>query len=133
MKTLFFSVLLCTSYFLQAQLTVTTNLREDGQWDESAMKWDILSTDDGITIMNFNKELTSFRHITNSISSVYTILEWDYDDNEVLYEMNVKSDAGNEYELIIDGINEYVIFFYYDNAGNYRMVRHTIKETWYDE
>lgn len=133
MKTLFFSVLLCTSYFLQAQLTVTTNLREDGQWDESAMKWDIESTEEGITIFNFNDELTSFRHITNSISSVYTILEWDYDDEEVLYEMTVKSDAGNEYDFLIDGVNEYVIFFYYDTAGNYRMVRHTIKETWFDE
>lgn len=133
MKTLFFSMLLCASYFIQAQLTVTTNFREDGRWDEKAVKWDIDSTEEGITILNFNNELTSFRHITGSISSTYTILNYDYDDKEILYEMNVRSDVGNEYEMLIDGLNEYVIFFYYDNAGNYRMVRHTIKESWFDE
>lgn len=133
MKSAIFTLLITTSCFLNAQLTITTDYREDGKWNEAATKWDILSTEEGITILNFNTELTSFRHITGSISSTYTILDWDYDDKEVLYEMDVKSDVGNEYELLIDGINEYVIFFYYDNSGNYRMVRHTIKETWFDE
>ncbi len=133
MKTLLLSFLLVASYFVNAQLTVTTNFREDGIWDNTAEKWDIISTEEGTTIMNFNTELTSFRHITGSISSTYTILDWDYDENEILYEMTVKSDVGNEYDFLIDGINEYVIFFYYDDAGKYRMVRHTIKETWYDE
>lgn len=133
MKTFLFTLLASASLFLNAQLTVTTDLREDGKWNDAAFKWDILSTDKGITVFNFNKDLTSFRHITGSISSNYQILDWDYDDDEILYEMNVRSDAGNEYELLIDGINEYVIFFYYDSSGNYRMVRHTIKDTWYDE
>ena len=133
MKTIIFSFLVLATCFVSAQLTVTTNFREDGIWDNAAEKWDIISTEEGTTIMNFNTELTSFRHITGSISSTYTILDWDYDENEILYEMTVKSDVGNEYDFLIDGINEYVIFFYYDDAGKYRMVRHTIKETWYDE
>lgn len=133
MKTFFFTLLFTAAYFVNAQLTVTTSYREDGKWDGASMKWDILSTEAGTTILNFNKDLTSFRHITGSISSNYQILDWDYNDDEVLYEMSVRSDAGNEYDLLIDGINAYVIFFYYDTAGNYRMVRHTIKDTWYDE
>lgn len=133
MKTIILASLLIVSFAVHAQLTVTTNYREDGKWDEKAMKWDILSTEEGITILNFNNELTSFRHVTGSVSSTYSIIDWDYDDKEVLYEMDVKSDVGNEYELLIDGINEYVIFFYYDSSGSYRMIRHTIKETWFDE
>lgn len=133
MKTILFTFLLVATGLLNAQLTVTTNFREDGIWDEQSGKWDITSTEEGTTVMNFNQELTSFRHVTGSISSTYTILDWDYDDQEVLYEMTVKSDVGNEYDFLIDGINEYVIFFYYDTSGRYRMVRHTIKETWYDE
>lgn len=133
MKTFYFAFLFVVSYFVNAQLTVTTNLREDGTWNESAMKWDIESTEEGTTIFNFNQEFTSFRHITASISSNYEITKSEYDDKEVLYDMKVRSDVGNEYEMLIDGINMYVIFFYYDDSGNYRMVRHTIKETWFDE
>lgn len=133
MKIFLLTLLLATTYSVNAQLTVTTNYREDGRWNESQMKWDVLSTEEGITVMNFNKDLTSFRHITGNISSTYEILKWDYNDDEILYDMDVKSDAGYDYELLIDGINMYVIFFYYDDSGNYRMVRHTIKDSWFDE
>ena len=119
--------------FVQAQLTVTTNLREDGVWNKDKMIWDITSTEEGLTVFNFDKNLSSFRHITNSMTSVYTIKDWDYDEKEVLYEMQVQSDAGNDYDFLIDGINEVVIFFYHDKDGNYRMVRHVIKDTNFQE
>jgi len=133
MKKIFIMVLLTAVCFVNAQLTVTTNFQEEGKWDEKNMKWDILSKKDGLTVLNFNKDLTGVRHISETVTSNYQILDWDYDDNEVLYEMDVRNDAGNEYELLIDGINDYVIFFYYDSSGNYRMLRHTIKDTYYDE
>lgn|SRR5690606_6654735 len=133
MKKIFIMVLLTAVCFVNAQLTVTTNFQEEGKWDEKNMKWDILSKKDGLTVLNFNKDLTGVRHISETVTSNYQILDWDYDDNEVLYEMDVRNDAGNEYELLIDGINDYVIFFYYDSSGNYRMFRHTIKDTYYDE
>ncbi|MET3732802.1 hypothetical protein [Moheibacter stercoris] len=118
---------------LQAQLTITTNLREDGVFNTSTLKWDIDKTTEGLTVFNFNKDLTSFRHITGSISSNYTIDDWTYDDNEVLYEMIITSDAGNEYDFMIDGTNGLVIFFYYDEYGDYRMVRHLIQDSYFDK
>jgi len=133
MKTIFFTLLLSAAYLVNAQLTVTTNYREEGKWNSDNFEWEITSTKRGLTVLNFNKDLTSFRHITETVASVYQILDWDYNDEEVLYEMDVRSDAGNEYELLIDGLNAYVIFFYYDSSGNYRMVRHTLQDTWYDE
>lgn len=120
-------------YFVSAQLTISTNLREDGTWDKVKEDWVITSTTKGLTVLNFNKDLTSFRHITDTITSEYTILDWDYDEKEVLYEMSVKSDIGNKYDFLIDGINEYVIFFYYDDNSNYKMVRHTMTDSVYKE
>ena len=133
MKKLLLALLLLGISFVQAQLTVTTNLREDGVWNKDKMTWDITSTEEGLTVFNFDKNLSSFRHITNSMTSVYTIKDWDYDEKEVLYEMQVQSDAGNDYDFLIDGINEVVIFFYHDKDGNYRMVRHVIKDTNFQE
>lgn len=133
MKKLLLALLLLGISFVQAQLTVTTNLREDGVWNKDKMTWDITSTEEGLTVFNFDKNLSNFRHITSSITSVYTIKDWDYDEKEVLYEMQVQSDAGNDYDFLIDGINEVVIFFYYDKEGNYRMVRHVIKDTNFQE
>jgi hypothetical protein len=76
--------------------------------------------------------LTTFHHTTASISSDYFISKYDYNEEEVKYTMTITSDAGNEYEMIIDGINNCVCFFYWrDNV--YYLVRHTIKSTWIKE
>lgn len=133
MKT-FLSILFIGCFaWVQAQLTITTNLREEGIYNVSKKDWEISKTIEGLTVFTFNKELSSFRHSTSNISSMYYIDDWTYDDDEVLYEMLVTSDAGNEYDLLIDGINEYIIFFYYDDYGRYNMVRHTIQDSYFDE
>ncbi|AEA42077.1 hypothetical protein [Fluviicola taffensis] len=129
-------LLICSLFFTSiisfAQLNISTNFRQDGVWNETDSKWDISSTDEGGTLFEFNKELTTFHHTTASISSDYFITKYDYNEEEVKYTMTVKSDAGNEYEMIIDGINNCVCFFYWrDNV--YYLVRHTIKATWIKE
>lgn len=133
MKTTLTALFICLVGVLSAQLTITTNLREDGVFNTSTLKWDIDKTTEGLTVFNFNKDLTSFRHITGNISSTYTIDDWTYDDDEILYEMLITSDAGNEYDFMIDGTNGLVIFFYYDEYGDYRMVRHLIQDSYFDE
>lgn len=133
MKSILTFILIGCFCALQAQLTITTNLREDGVFRTSTLKWDIEKTTEGLTVFNFNKDLTAFRHITGSISSNYTIDDWTYDDDEILYEMLITSDAGNEYDFMIDGTNELVIFFYFDEYGDYRMVRHHIQDSYFDE
>lgn len=115
-----------------SQLGISTNYRQDGTWNESTEKWDISSTDDSGTLFEFNKDLTMFKHTTATITSNYYITKWDYDDKEAKYTMTVKSDAGNEYEMIIDGINNCVAFFYW-KGDTYYLVRHTIQNSWFNE
>jgi ADP-glucose pyrophosphorylase len=132
MKAIIFSCFLLLSTTIFAQLSVSTNYRQDGVWNEETSSWDILSTDEKGTLFEFNKELTTFHHTTATISSDYYITKWEYNDEEVKYTMQIKSDVGNEYEMIIDGINNCVIFFYW-SEGRYYMVRHTIKNSWFKE
>jgi len=133
MKTLFGFTLLLAFVNLTAQLTLTTNTKENGIWSEVEQKWTVLSSESSMSVLNFNKELTSFRHIANNISTVYTIDKWDYFEDDILYDMFITSENGNEYELYIDGTNSYVIFFYYDTNGDYRMVRYGLQDSYYDE
>jgi hypothetical protein len=129
MKRIIFSLLLIIAAQCGfAQLTVTTNFRQDATWDDKKEQWNVSSTDEGATTLDFNKELTSFKHTTATITSRYEILEYKYDEEAVKYTMKVKSDVGNEYEMIIDGINNCVAFFFWRN-NVYTLVRHTIKET----
>lgn len=126
-----FLVLFCCT-IARAQLNISTELRQDGTWNTTTEAWDIYATDDSGTLFEFNKELTQFKHTTASITSTYYITEWDYNEEEVKYTMKVKSDVGNEYEMIIDGINNCVCFFYWDEE-TYVLVRHTIKTSWFNE
>lgn len=132
MKTLIVILTLLVSGASFAQLSISTNFRQDGVWDAEKEKWNILSTDDSGTLFRFNRELTMFQHTTATITSDYYIDKWDYNEEEVKYTMTVTSDAGNEYEMIIDGINNCVAFFYW-YEGQYILVRHTIKQSWFDE
>lgn len=115
-----------------AQLNITTNFRQDAIWDEEQEEWEVLSTDENVTFFEFNKELTLFKHTTNSITSTYIIKSFEYNEEEAKYTMVVVSDVGNEYDMIVDGLNSYVgFFYYYDDA--YVLVRHTIKKIWFKE
>lgn len=133
MKTSFFTIFIAVSQFLSAQLTITTDFREEGSLDKNTEDWIINYTEEGLTVFNFNEELTWFRHITESMSSTYVILDWDYDEENVQYEMSIVSDVGNEYDLLIDGITASVILLSQDDSGVYQMVRHSIKDTYFDE
>jgi hypothetical protein len=114
------------------ELSISTNYRQDAVWNNGEEKWDVSSEKEDGTLFEFNKELTMFKHTTATITSNYYIKSYEYDDEKVSYTMIVTSDAGNEYEMIIDGINNCVAFFYwYDNE--YYLVRHTIKNSWYEE
>lgn len=115
-----------------SQLSISTNYRQDAVWNDTNEEWNVLSTDEGGTLFEFNKELTVFRHTTATISSDYYIKTWDYNEEEIKYTMTVTSDVGNQYELIIDGINQCVAFFFW-NDDSYYLVRHTIKNSWFRE
>ncbi len=131
-KLLLIFSLFFTSIISFAQLNISTNFRQDAIWNNETSQWDVSSTDDKGTLFEFNKELTTFHHTTANISSDYFITKYDYNEEEVKYTMTVKSDAGNEYEMIIDGINNCVCFFYWRD-NKYYLVRHTIKNTWINE
>ncbi len=132
MKHLAFCFLALFTYKANAQLIITTSLRQDAVWDENKEEWEVLSSEEGSTLFEFDRELTQFKHTTPSISSVYYIEDWEYNEENVKYTMDVTSDAGNEYELIIDGINNCVAFFYW-KQDKYILVRHTIAETRFEE
>lgn len=132
MKKLFLITFLLWSVLASAQLSISTNLRQDATWSNADEKWNVFSTDEGGTLFEFNKEFTTFRHTTASISSDYYVKSVEYDDEKVLYTMTVTSDVGNEYELMIDGLNECVAFFYWKDDVYY-LVRHTIKNSWIRE
>jgi len=118
--------------FAFGQLGISTNLRQDGYWKATDEEWEITSTDEGGTLFEFNKELTTFKHTTETITSTYYIKDWDYNEDEVKYTMQITSDAGNDYEMIIDGVNNCVAFFYWRDDVYY-LVRHTIKNSWFNE
>ena len=124
------AVLLVTLSF--GQLGISTDFRQDGYWDNEKEEWNITSTDEGGTLFEFNRELTTFKHTTESITSTYYIKDWKYDEDGVKYTMQITSDAGNDYEMIVDGVNNCVAFFYYRDDVYY-LVRHTIKNTWFNE
>gem|GEM_PF-1352020 len=124
------AILLATLSF--GQLGISTELRQDAYWKTDTEEWNVTSTDEAGTLFEFNKELTTFKHTTPTITSTYYIKDWKYDEETIKYTMQITSDAGNDYEMIIDGVNNCVAFFYWRDDVYY-LVRHTIKNTWFNE
>ncbi len=115
-----------------AQLSISTSLRQDAVWDELKEDWEVYSMDSTGTFFEFNKELTMFKHTTATITSNYKITSYDYDEDEAKYTMQVVSDVGNEYEVVVDAENNYIGFFY-ERDDEYVLVHHTIKNSWFKE
>ena len=68
---------------LFAQMNISTNLRQDGVYDEEKEEWVILSSDDEeLTFLEFNKDFTMFKHTTATVTSAYIIKTNEKDKKE---------------------------------------------------
>ena len=116
-----------------AQLNISTNLRQDGIWDEAKEEWTLISIDEEeLTFFEFNKEFTMFTHTTPSMTSAYIIKSLKENEEQYEYRLEVISDVGNKYLMIINYQNSSLRFFY-KTAGDVVMVHHTIKQTWVED
>ncbi len=132
MKTKFF-VFICFFFGIiincVGQLYISTSHRTDAYYDESKSKYVITSEEDNSTLFKFNSKMTMFEHTTASISSTYYIKSKKVDDGNDRIEMEVVSDVGNNYLMIIDTKNENIRFISTKN-GVTRAVQHKIKSSW---
>ena len=127
------ALILMFSLQLKAQMNISTNLRQDGVYNEVSKEWEVISTDDEVlTFFEFNKDFTMFKHTTASITSAYMIKSSEEDKKREQWELDIVSDVGNKYVMIIDLKNDNVRFIYKNDDKMY-MVHHTIKKVWFDE
>jgi hypothetical protein len=113
---------------------VSTNLREDYDWNPKAQEWKYVSSDDEeLTFFEFNTELTMFTHTTPSMTSSYLIKEATYDEELDLYTFDVVSDVGNKYLCILDLEHDIIDFIGDIGESSSWLVRHSIKKLWLEE
>ena len=73
-----------------------------------------------------------FKHTTASLTSAYMIKSSEEDKEREQWELDIVSDVGNKYTMIIDLKNDNIRFIYKGDDKMY-MVHHTIKKVWFDE
>ena len=135
MKSLISSICLLTflSTNVFAQMSISTNLRQDFTWDYENEEWSLTSTDEEeLTFFEFNKDFTMFKHTTASLTSAYMIKSMEEDKEREQWELDIISDIGNNYLMIIDFNNENVRFISDSESDSY-LVKHVIKSVWFDE
>ncbi len=126
-----------TSFFLfflvtgsYAQLSISTDERIDAYWSDTDDEWVILSEKENATLFEFNADFSMFTHTTTTIKSTYYVKSKpSYNEARERYEMEVVSDVGNKYTMIID-IADSNLRFIYDREGTTYAVRHHIKSSW---
>jgi IMP dehydrogenase/GMP reductase len=123
-------VLAATQSF--AQLHISTKHRTDAYFDTDTDKYVVTDERDDNTLFKFNKAMTMFDHTTATISSTYYIESKTYDEKTERYELEIKSDVGNHYTMIID-LKELNLRFLYKQKGVTYAVQHDIKSSWSDD
>ncbi|HEX8530119.1 MAG TPA: hypothetical protein VF646_08845, partial [Cytophagales bacterium] len=71
-------------------------------------------------------------HTTASISSTYYIKSIRHDEENEQFELDVVSDVGNRYLMVIDLVNENVRFVFTRRGVTY-LLQHTIKSSWEED
>ena len=116
-----------------AQMSISTNQREDAVWDKETKDWKMVSVnEESATFFEFNEELTMFTHTTKTIQSGYLIKSQEFDKEENTYELVVMSDVGNKYYVTLN-IEAKTIEFLAKKKGEIYRVKHSIKHLWFAE
>lgn len=132
-KQLLILVLSLISFQVFAQMNISTYFRQDGYWDAEEKEWVVISKDDeAYTFFEFNKDYTMFKHTTATITSAYIIKSHTKDEENEQIELEIVSDVGNKYTMVIDFENNNLRFLY-EKEDTLWMVQHSIKKTWFDE
>ncbi len=128
MKQFLVLILLLISSTTFAQLEISTADISEGIWNEKDSTWEIYSKEIKTTFFKFNKELSAFDQISLESSAGYLITRWDFDEKISKYTMDLQTKDGKKQEMVIDGMNQFIAFFYWKNE-TYCMTRFSVKES----
>lgn len=129
MKINFLFSFLLLAQFALAQTNYLTGKRIDATWNEEAQDFEVLAENEEITFFEFDKKMTKFHHTTATIASDYTIKSKKFNKEDGTYEMEIVSDVGNEYLMILDEKNARMQFLF-RRDGNPFVVQHNILQKW---
>ena len=117
-----------------AQMHISTFLRKDAVFNEKTMGYDIKNEDkEELTFFEFNKELTMFKHTTPTLTSAYTVKSSKVDKENELWELDIVSDIGNSYLMILDLKKNNIRFIYIKNGYPPHLIQYSIKKLWFDD
>lgn len=94
-------LLVATAAVAAAQTTLRTTERVEENWDNDTYRWVPAGISPLETTFVFERDGSSFRHTTPTISSTYFIKSQREISRKVV-EMSVMSDVGNAYTLVWD-------------------------------
>lgn len=118
---------------LMSQTSISTNLRQVKVYNEVSEEWELLPAGrEELTFFEFNKDFTMLKHTTESITSAYIIKSSEIDKERGRWELEIVSDRGRKYVMIVDSKNHNIRFIFEKDDKMYLM-EHTIKDIWFDE
>ena len=134
-------VLMIFSSITYSQLNISTDYREDLNWNQESEEWEDVSSSDDMTFFEFEdtsqNKMGIFIHRTDDISSAYLIKSHKYLEEYDWDAFDIVSDVGNKYRLVVKMPNEdsdgFLFFEYKNKDGSYRAVKHRIKTVWLTE
>jgi hypothetical protein len=132
MKLFLVSLFVSFCVWTQAQMTITTNFTEYGIFDEEKIDWIIESEKENTQIFHLNEDISELKHKVGSKTFTYSIYDWTFEEEEILYDLYMTNEKEEEIDLYIDGLNELVIKFYFDEKGNFRMERNYMEDISFD-
>jgi len=135
MKKIIFTliIILCGIQSISAQMHVSTNLKRGSVFNETTEEYDLLYEDkEELTFFEFSKGFTMVKHTTPTITSAYTIKSSTEDVENERWELDIMSDVGNKYLMILDMRYNNVRFIYKKNGSTYR-IEYSIKKLWLEE
>ena len=141
MKNKILLLLMLLASISYSQLNISTEYREDLEWNEETQEWDNVYSRSETTFFEFEDTIKSkmgiFIHRTNDIISAYLIKSYKYSTEKDWDEFKIISDVGNKYTLYVkigdEDSDSFLWFTYEDEDGSHRAVKHTVKSIWTTE
>lgn len=122
-KILFLIAFISLIGFSKAQLIISSDTYTQGVYNTAKEEWDFIVLQKKVTnVFGIMEDMSAFIHANeDGTTLVYTITNYEYDDESVKYSIVMQDDSKKEYVLIIDGSNLDIGISYYDANGRQMM------------
>lgn len=107
-KLIFTVLIFSLCLFVKAQLVIKSDVSQDLYYDTELKDWQVIKNHEDATTFKLSKDMKVFQYTENGVTDDYIIKSFDFNEDQVVFDLIIVDNSNYEYAVKIDGINQFL-------------------------